>query len=188
MSSLQQHEFLRKAFFTMKKGEVVWLKIGPKHHKDVYHNSCTKDHISKDAEIGTDIWMKIYIETIKRNPPYKQNLPFEGKVEYYETCRVICKELVQEEEYKNAQDLYARCLAEFKNMAKKVLNNLNEEQKAKRLCVLVILNMNMAYIHLKRQDYIKAAKHSKDAIAIDPNNSKAHYRHYLASKATGGLD
>ena len=48
--------------------------------------------------------------------------------------------------------------------------------------------MNMAYVFLKRNDFLKAAKHSKDAIAIDPKNSKAHYRHYLACKATGGLD
>ena len=103
----------------MKKGEVVWLKIGPKYHKDVYHKACKRDHIAKDADIGRNIWMKIQIETIKRNPVFKQNLPFEGKVAYYETCRVICKELIEEEEYKNAQDLYARCLAEFKNLPKK---------------------------------------------------------------------
>ena len=84
--------------------------------------------------------------------------------------------------------MYSRCLAEFKNIPKKILNSLNDEQTKQRLCILVILNMNMAYVHLKRKDNLKAAKHSKDAIAIDPKNSKAHYRHYLACKATGGLD
>jgi hypothetical protein len=101
MSNLQLHEHLRKAFFTMKKGEVVWLKIGPKHHKEVYHKSCKKDHIAKDADIGTNIWIKVFIESIKRNPPLKQNQSYEEKLGYYETCRVICKELFQEEEYKN---------------------------------------------------------------------------------------
>ena len=172
----------------MKKGEVVWLKIGPKHHKNVYHNSCKKDHIAEDADIGTYIWFKINIEKIKRNPPMKQNQSYDEKLKYYETCRVICKELFQDEEYKNAQDLYSRCLAEFKNIPKKLLNTLDDDQKKKRLCIMVILNVNMAQVFLKRNEYVKAAKHSKDAIAIDPKNSKAYYRHYLACKATGGLD
>jgi hypothetical protein len=32
MSNMKQSEFLRKSFFTMKKGEVVWLKIGSNYH------------------------------------------------------------------------------------------------------------------------------------------------------------
>ena len=57
----------------MKKGEIAWLKIGSEYHKDVYHKCCKKDHIAKDAIIGTNIWLKLSIETIKRNPPLKQN-------------------------------------------------------------------------------------------------------------------
>lgn len=73
-------------------------------------------------------------------------------------------------------------------MPRKMLANLDENQRTQRLCVLVVINMNMAYVFLKRKEFVKAAKSSKDAFEIDPKNSKAYYRHYLACKATGGLD
>lgn len=120
MNSPQQHEHIRQAFFTMKKGEVCWIKIGPKYHGQIYHNYCKRDHVAKDAVIGPDIWIKLAIDSIKRAPPYKDDSTYAGKLQYYATIREISKELMAEEEYANAQQLYSRCLGEFKNMPKKI--------------------------------------------------------------------
>ena len=45
---------------------------------------------------------------------------------------------------------------------------LNESEQKQRSEILVIINMNMAFCHLKRDDPAKAMKHSKDAIELDP--------------------
>lgn len=73
-------------------------------------------------------------------------------------------------------------------MPKKIQNSLTEQQKKERIATLVVLNMNLAHCHLKRDDPGKAIKHSKDAIELEPENSKAHYRLYLACKASNDLD
>jgi len=87
----------------MKKGEVAWIKIGPKYHGQIYHNYCKRDHVAKDAVIGPDIWIKLGIDSIKRQPPYKDDSTYAGKLQYYETIREIARELVAEGEYSNAQ-------------------------------------------------------------------------------------
>lgn len=48
--------------------------------------------------------------------------------------------------------------------------------------------MNLALCHLKRNSPTSAIKHSKDAIDLDPQNSKAYYRHFLACKMNNDLD
>ena len=45
MTDNRGHEFIRSAFLTMKRGEVVWLKIGPKHHGNIYHTHCKREHL-----------------------------------------------------------------------------------------------------------------------------------------------
>ena len=55
------------------------------------------------------------------------NKTYEGKWEYFNTVREVCKELVAEEEYSNAQQLYSRCLGDLKNMPKKIRDGLVEE-------------------------------------------------------------
>ena len=52
MSDPRQHEHIRLAFQTMRKGEIVWLKIGPKYHGNIYHNYCKKDHLKPDVVLG----------------------------------------------------------------------------------------------------------------------------------------
>lgn len=52
MSDPRQHEHIRQAFLTMRKGEIVWLKIGPKYHGNIYHNYCKKDHLKPDVVLG----------------------------------------------------------------------------------------------------------------------------------------
>jgi hypothetical protein len=43
---------------------------------------------------------------------------YEGRIKFFENIREIGKELVTEEEYDNAKDLYSKCLGAFKNMPK----------------------------------------------------------------------
>jgi hypothetical protein len=76
--------------------------------------------------LGDKIWLKLSVESIKRAPVYKDNKTYEGKVEYFKVVREISKELMAEDEYANAQQLYSRVLGEFKNIPKKIRDTLTE--------------------------------------------------------------
>lgn len=131
MADRKGHDYIRTAFLTMCKGDVVWLKIGEKHHKNIYHTYCKKEHLMTGHQLGPDIYLRLYITDIQRAPVFKDPKTFEGKVDYFETVREICKELVADSEdapLANAQRLYQRCLGEFVNMPKKLKESLSEEQ------------------------------------------------------------
>jgi len=86
----------------MKKGEIAWIKIGPKQHGNIYHNYCKKTHIAPETVLGDKIWIKLTLDNIKRQPPYKDSKTYLGKLEYFNTVREISRELVTEGEYANA--------------------------------------------------------------------------------------
>jgi hypothetical protein len=50
-------------------------------------------------------------------------------MDYYERIREVCKELMEEEEYVNASDLYKRILPMYKNMPKKMRDGLNLDEQ-----------------------------------------------------------
>jgi hypothetical protein len=103
MSDTRGHEHIRAAFLTMRRGDVAWIKIGPKYHGNIYHTYCKKEHLLADQKLGPDIYIRLFIDQIKRVPVQKDSKTFEGKMEYFETVREICKELVAENELANAQ-------------------------------------------------------------------------------------
>jgi hypothetical protein len=51
-------------------------------------------------------------------------------MQYYERIREVCKELIDEEEYVNASNLYKRILPMYKNMPKKMRDDLDPVQSA----------------------------------------------------------
>ena len=132
--------------------------------------------------------MKLHIDSVKRIPVYRDNKTYEGKLEYFEKVREIGKELIQEEQYPNAKEIYSRCLGEFKNMPKNIRDNLNEEQKQKRNDIMLILNLNLTFCHLKRNAPTDAIKCAKEAVKLDPKSSKGHYRLSMAYKLNKDLD
>jgi hypothetical protein len=82
----------------MRKGEVAWIKYSPEYHSNIYHNGCLKkDGVHKDQNIGENIFIKIFVDSVKRQPPYLNSSTFKGRLEYFNTIREICKELVIEE-------------------------------------------------------------------------------------------
>lgn len=188
MANLQQHEHLRFAFLTMKKGEIAWFNIGPKYHGNIYHNYCKRDHIASDAVIGDRIWIRLKVENIKRQPIYKDNQTWAGKCEYLATVKELCKELMAEEEYTNAQQLYSRVLGEFKNLPKKIHNTLSEEQKEERIKIMTTLNTNISLVHFKRKQASESIKKAKEAIELSPNDVKAHYRLAMGHKLNNDLE
>lgn len=104
--------------------------------------------------------------------------------------RETCKELIEDGDYPNAQNLYSRVFALYKNMTKKMRDGLSEEQKLKREEALHLLCVNLSVTHFKRnnfKDAIKCAKESLDFNKERPN-PKAHYRLAMALKANGELD
>ena len=79
-------------------------------------------------------------------------------------------------------------LGEFKNIPKKIRDSLDEEQKDERIDIMVILNLNLALCHLKRDKASDAIKHCKDAIELNPKECKAYYRLAQAYKMNNDLD
>lgn len=53
---------------------------------------------------------------------------------------------------------------------------------------MVILNLNLSLCHFKRGVAHDAIKHAKDAVDLDPENGKAHYRLSMAHKLNNDLD
>lgn len=113
---------------------------------------------------------------------------YEGKLAYFKTVREISKELIAEKEYANAQQLYSRCLGEFKNMPKKIRDLLDGYQKNERIETMVVLNLNLSLCHYNRGVAFDAVKHAKDAVALAPESSKAHYRLAMAYKLNNDLE
>ena len=53
---------------------------------------------------------------------------------------------------------------------------------------MLILNLNLALCHLKRNAPTDAIKSAKEAIKLDPDSSKGHYRLSKAYKLNNDLD
>lgn len=84
--------------------------------------------------------------------------------------------------------MYKRVLGEFKNIPKKIRDTLTEAQKKERNDVMVILNMNLALCHMRRNKPLEAIRHAKDALELDPDDSKTMYRLAQAYKLNNDLD
>ena len=102
------------------------------------------------AKFGQDIYIKVSITNIKRDPALSNNATWEEKVIFFDKIREIGKELCAEGEYSNAKNLYSRCLGAFKNMPKKQRESLNDEMNLRRDDILNILNLNIAFCLLKK--------------------------------------
>ena len=53
---------------------------------------------------------------------------------------------------------------------------------------MIILNLNLSLCHFKRGFSSDAIKHAKEAVSLDPQSSKAHYRLSVAHKLNNDLD
>lgn len=101
LSDQSFHDFLRTTLLTMKKGEVVYLKIGEETHAGLYHNS--KMSIIRSAEekqkilsvVGPDIYMKLSLTNIKRDPKCEQQAPWSDRIQFYNKVRITGKELCE---------------------------------------------------------------------------------------------
>lgn len=111
-----------------------------------------------EAKIGKDIYIKVTITNIKRDPKITMQAPFQDKLVYFEKIREIGKELIVEGEFSNARTLYARCVSYFKNMPKLQKEGLNEEDRKKKDDILSILFLNCAHCLIKKKMYKEAIK------------------------------
>lgn len=114
---------------TMKRGEIAYIKFSKIYHKGIYHASTHFQNRPEEEKklIGDDIFIKFTIQNIKRNPMCQNAETFEGIETYLNHVREVCKESIEEGEYSNAQTLYQRVYAMYKNMTKKMRDSLNEE-------------------------------------------------------------
>lgn len=180
MEAPEYHQFIKKVFRTMKKGEIAWAVFSKEQSQGMFHRQLDKLPEEEKAKIGDDIYVKYTLVNIKRNPVCKDNSTFEGRMEFFDEVIEDCKELVQDQEYSNAKDLFARCLAEFKNMPKKMRENLTEEQRVKKENCILRLNLNLALCFYKKSMKNETIKHAEQALEVDPLSAKAHFRIYQA--------
>ena len=61
------------------------------------------------ASVGTNIWIKVTVTSIKRDPKCDQNADWQEKLKFFEKVRITGKELCEENEWNNAKTMYARC-------------------------------------------------------------------------------
>lgn len=129
MDDPHYHDFYKLALKTMRRGDVCWLKVGKGYHRGIYYTTPYYHARTEEQkkEAGDDIWIRFAISNIKRNPVCDDPNTYRGKVEYVNKIRSVCKDLLDEGEPANAQQLYSRCLGDFKNMAKIIRDSLTEE-------------------------------------------------------------
>lgn len=102
--------------------------------------------------------------------------------------RDIGRELIEEGEYANAEQLYRRILPMFKNMPKLMKDSLNEAERIKRNEVLHLLLLNIALCHLKRKNPREAVRACKESLDYNKENPKAYYRLAVAQRENGELE
>ena len=135
--------------------------------------------------IGDDIYIKFTIIGIKRNPQPQNIDTFEGLEEYLAIIRETCRELIEDGDFPNAQTLYSRVLASYKNMNKKMRDSLTEEQKKKREEALHLLTLNLSLTYFKRNNFKDAIKNAKESLEYSKENPKAFYRYAMCLKGNG---
>lgn len=141
------------------------------------------------AAVGSDIYIRVQITKIKRDPKCDNTASWEEKLIFFDKVRSVGKELcMEEDEYSNAKTLYSRCISLFKNMPKKQKESLNEEQRIRRDEILNILCLNSAHCLLQKKMYQDVIKMAKEAITYIKDNPKAYYRLSLAYKSINDLD
>ena len=133
MNDQSFHEFYRHSIFTMRKGEVSFLKLTPAAHHNMFRSCGQSFHRTPEEKeqirqsVGPDIYIKVTITNIKRDPKCDTQAPWEEKIQFFERVRITGKELCDESEWSNAKNLYARCIGIFKNMPKKQKDSLTPE-------------------------------------------------------------
>ena len=192
----QRLDFLKNSFLKMRKGQVAWLKVGEVHHQRIYHkifDEMPKPEILTEAlkaakPIGKDIYIKIEVTNIKRDPKCCVSATFDQKLAYFDKIRQLGKELIADDEISNARMLYSRCIDCFKNIPKKEVSLLEENLQRKREEVLHILYLNQAFCLLKKEMYPQCIKAAEEALVLNPESPKAFYRMAHAYKGLREYD
>jgi len=190
MANPQFHEYYKVVMRTMRRGDVAYIRYPKAYTHGSYHKSqhfINKTQEEKDR-IGDDIYIRFQISKIKRNPVCTDPETFAGILAYLERVREVGRELMEEAEYANAEQLYRRILPMFKNMPKKMKDSLTEPEKEKRNEVLHLLLLNVALCHLRRKNPREAVKAAKESLEFNKTNPKAYYRLAVAQKENGELE
>jgi len=79
------------------------------------------------SAVGPDIYIRCHITNVKRDPKCDNTASWEEKIVFFDKVRAVGKELCEQKEHSNANNLYLRCKAIFENMPKKQNESLNDE-------------------------------------------------------------
>lgn len=77
MNNQQYVDHKRRAFATMATGEVAWFAMSNDFTNGLYKMGINSKHDVKN--IGELVYIKLYVESIKRQPMYKDSKTFEGR-------------------------------------------------------------------------------------------------------------
>ena len=90
MNDQSFHEFYRHSIFTMRKGEVSFLKLTPAAHHNMFRSCGQSFHRTPEEKeqirqsVGPDIYIKVTITNIKRDPKCDTQAPWEEKIQFFE--------------------------------------------------------------------------------------------------------
>lgn len=188
MGNVQYIAHKRRAFESMAIGEIAWFALSHEYTNKLYHNPKVLSKFHELDKIGELVYIRLEVDSVRRQPVFADKKSFEGRVAWFEKCREIGKELMDEAEFNNAKDVYGKCRGEFDGIPRKIKEAMTDEQRQQSKEILFKLNCNLSLCHLKRNAAKDAIKFAKFAVEIDPQESKAHYRLYKALRLNNDLD
>lgn len=83
----------------MRKGEVAFIKLKEEAHRGIYNDQNLSSIRSKEekeqikSSVGPDIYIRISLTNIKRDPKCDVQASWSKKLEYFERVRITGKEL-----------------------------------------------------------------------------------------------
>lgn len=86
----------KKAFETMGVGEIAWFALSYDYTNKLYHNVQQLTKFHEREKIGELVYIRLQIESVKRQPRYVDKNSFAGRKTFFDQCRELCKELMAE--------------------------------------------------------------------------------------------
>ena len=163
-----------------KFGECFWCKITGKLMEALaYYKSLPITEVPKDCQ-RKELWCKFTILRIKHAFP-KIYCDFNTLKSCIEESKTIAKNYLDlskfdETLYDYGLELYKFWLSSFKCLTKQIKKGMTPDSYNELNTIKVMLNLNIAFVYLNKNDFTNAKTAAEAALEIDPNNLKGNFR------------
>jgi FK506-binding protein 4/5 len=159
----------------MKKGEHATAVVKPQHAYGEKGNAV--QHVPPNATLYYEVELT---DMQKEKEPWE--MTNEEKFSNASTRREHGNQLFKQGHLKRAAKRYKSALSCLTSD-----HAFNDQQKKEARAAQVPCHLNLAAVAIKRQQWKAALESAKKALEIDPNNTKALFRHAQASAESGEL-